>query len=89
MVFSCRYHAKPSTPTEVMLPPKHPNRSISITLTPALAAAMAADSPPGPEPTTITSASPATGVNLSGSLISISAQLRHTALSNKNIYEAK
>ena len=68
-----------------MLPPKHPNRSMSITLTPALAAAIAADSPPGPEPTTITSASPTTGVNLSGSLISIAVQLTHTAFSNKKI----
>ena len=27
MVFSCLYHAKPSTPTAVMLPPKQPKRS--------------------------------------------------------------
>ena len=37
-VDSCRYHAKPSTPTCVMLPPKQPYRSSSVVRTPARAA---------------------------------------------------
>ena len=45
-VCSCRYQAKPSTPTCVMLPPKQPLRSMSAVLTPARAAASAAASPP-------------------------------------------
>ena len=54
-VFSWRYQAKPSTPTAVMLPPKQPKRSSSVTSTPDRAAAMAAASPPGPDPMTSTS----------------------------------
>ena len=54
-VLSCRYQAKPSTPTAVILPPKQPNRSSSVTSTPLLAAASAAARPAGPLPITSTS----------------------------------
>ena len=56
-VCSWRYQAMPSTPTVVMFPPKQPNRSTSVTLTPHRAAASAAARPAGPEPTTKTSVS--------------------------------
>jgi hypothetical protein len=41
-------------PTVVITPPKHPKRSSSIVSAPARRAAIAADSPAGPEPTTRT-----------------------------------
>jgi len=40
-----------------MFPPKHPNLSTRVTLTPVLAADKAAAKPPGPDPTTKTSVS--------------------------------
>ena len=42
MVAGCRYHAKPSTPTCVILPPKQPYRSSKVVSTPARADANAA-----------------------------------------------
>ena len=69
MVFSCLYQAKPSTPTAVILPPKHPNLSTRTTFTPVLAAANAADNPPGPDPTTQTSVSVIISISLEGSSI--------------------
>ena len=52
-----------------MFPPKHPNLSTRVTLTPVLAAAKAAANPPGPEPTTKTSVSWTTSIYLEGSSI--------------------
>ena len=68
-VCSWRYHAMPSTPTAVMLPPKQPNRSTSVTSTPARAAASAAARPAGPEPTTSTSVSWITSIWRAGSVM--------------------
>jgi len=58
-----RYQAMLSTPTTVMLPPRQPKRSTSITSTPARAAASAAPRPPGPLPITSTSVSAITGTS--------------------------
>src|ERR1700722_19637236 len=68
-VCSCRYQAKPSTPTCVMLPPKQPLRSIRVVRAPARAAASAAARPPGPLPTTRTSVSSTTSSERAGSAI--------------------
>ena len=69
MVAGCRYHAKPSTPTCVMLPPKQPYRSSNVVSTPARADARAAARPPGPEPTTSTSVWRITSILRAGSSI--------------------
>jgi hypothetical protein len=52
--FTNLYHPSVSMPTVVITPPKHPKRSSSIVSAPARRAAIAADSPAGPEPTTRT-----------------------------------
>ena len=64
---SYRYHPSVSIPHSVMVPPKHPYRSITITSAPARAALMAALSPAGPAPTTSTSHSASTGITRGGS----------------------
>src|SRR5882757_5877746 len=68
-VFSCRYQAKPSTPTCVMLPPKQPFLSINAVRAPARPDASAAASPPGPLPTTRTSVSSTTSTVRASSVI--------------------
>jgi hypothetical protein len=55
------------TPTWVILPPKLPNCSTSMVFAPSLAAEIAAASPAGPLPTTSTSVSAMTGIDLDGS----------------------
>ena len=79
-VSSCRYHAMPSTPTAVMLPPKHPNRSTNVTSTPVRAAASAAAKPAGPEPTTRTSVSWITSICRAGSVMLPSVRRREAAV---------
>src|SRR5215831_11749937 len=72
-VASCRYQARPSTPTTVRLPPKHPKRSSRETSAPARAAAIAAARPLGPPPTTSTGTRCTTSTARAGSQIVIVA----------------
>mmetsp|Transcript_34069 Transcript_34069/g.90801 ORF Transcript_34069/g.90801 Transcript_34069/m.90801 type:complete len:214 (+) Transcript_34069:1190-1831(+) len=60
------YQPSVSMPTVEITPPKHPNRSTNKTSAPAFLAAMAAESPDGPPPTTRTWQRSKTGTSLDG-----------------------